>query len=46
MSVAKILTFLTAVLPTHNHALKASNQHHFNPNIMLQEPEAEIPLRM
>jgi len=46
MSAAKILTFLTAVLATHNHILKASNQQHFNHNIMLQKPAAQIPLRM
>jgi len=46
MSVAKILTLLTAILATHNHILKASNQQHFYHNIMLQGPVAQIPLRM
>jgi len=46
MSVAKIRTFLTAVLAAHNHILKASNQQHFNHHIMLQEAVAQIPLRM
>jgi hypothetical protein len=43
MSVAKTLPSLTAVLATHHHILKASNQQHFNHNITLQEPVAQIP---